>query len=64
METPLGVDLQTPPGVGLETPWVWAWRPPQVWAWGPPPLGVGLETPQARPLHAGIPPPLPVDRQT
>ena len=39
-----------------DPPWAWAWRSPQVWAWRPPwpdaptsPLGVGLETPLARP---------------
>ena len=81
--TPLGVGLETapvwawrPPGCGSGKPpgqtpqlppWVWAWRPP----WPDPstsPLGVGLETPLARPLnspwvwawkparHAGMPP--------
>ena len=53
------------PSVGLQTPQMWACRPPRcgpgdppwVWAWRPPrpdhstsTLGVGLETPQARPL--------------
>ena len=41
-----------PPGVGLQSP-----PPPNVWAWRAPrhgpvePPGVGLETPQARPLN-------------
>ena len=55
----------TPLGVGLETPQVWAWTPPWCGPGHPPrcgpedpprpdpstpPLGVGLETPLARPL--------------
>ena len=51
-----------PPGQTPQLPpWVWAWRPPPpgrplnlplwVWAWRPA-------------MHAGIPPPPPVDRQT
>ena len=48
-----------PPGQTPQLPpWVWAWRSPWVGAWRPPrpdpstsPLGVGLETLQARPLN-------------
>ena len=52
-DTPLGVGLETPLGVSLETPHPGCGPgdpPPWVWAWRIHP-GVGLETPQVRPLN-------------